>query len=186
MVSIMSTSAPPAVIPSPALANRPERLGDGALHATRNDLPEASRREAIRLLNQRLADCVALQSQCLQAHWNVRGMSFAALHLLFEQIAADVAECADLVAERVVQLGGLAEGTVAVAAARATLEPYPLAITSGAEHAAAVASAIAAFARTTRVGIEEMTELRDAVSADILTDVTRRMDRRLWMVEAHA
>src|SRR5947199_9777153 len=91
------------------------------LYPTKNDLPEASRAEAVALLNQRLADCIDLQAQCKQAHWNVKGPTFIALHKLFDEITEDVQEYADLLAERIVQLGGIAEGTVRAAAERPSL-----------------------------------------------------------------
>src|SRR5256886_8181065 len=155
------------------------------LYPTKNDLPEASRAEAVALLNQRLADCIDLEPQCKQAHWNVKGPTFIALHKLFDEIAGDVQEYADLLAERVVQLGGIAEGTVGVVAERSTLVDYPLALSTGAEHVAALSDALAMFARTARLGIEEMNDLQDAGSADILTEISRGVDKWLWFVEAH-
>ena len=155
------------------------------LYPTKNDLPEASRVEAVGLLNQRLADCIDLQTQCKQAHWNVKGPSFIALHKLFDEVNAAVAEYVDLIAERVVQLGGVAEGTAAIVAERSTLLDYPLALSTGAEHVAALSDALAAFGRTARVGIEEMNDLEDADSADILTEISRGVDKWLWFVEAH-
>jgi starvation-inducible DNA-binding protein len=155
------------------------------LYPTKNDLPEASRREAIGLLNQRLADCIDLQTQCKQAHWNVKGPTFIALHKLFDEINEDVEAYVDLLAERVVQFGGIAEGTVGVVAERSTLVDYPLALSTGAEHVAALSDALAMFGRTVRVGIAEMNELEDAGSADILTEISRGVDKWLWFVEAH-
>ncbi|MGH9382725.1 MAG: DNA starvation/stationary phase protection protein Dps [Vicinamibacterales bacterium] len=155
------------------------------LYPTKNDLPDATRLEAIALLNQRLADCVDLQAQCKQAHWNVKGPAFIALHKLFDEINEDVEEYVDLLAERIVQLGGIAEGTVGVVAERSTLVDYPLALSTGAEHVAALSDALAMFGRTARVGIEEMNELEDAASADILTEISRGVDKWLWFVEAH-
>jgi starvation-inducible DNA-binding protein len=156
------------------------------LYPTKNDLPEAGRREAVGLLNQRLADCIDLQCQCKQAHWNVKGPSFIALHKLFDEINEAVEDYVDLLAERVVQLGGIAEGTIGVVQERTTLPGYPLTLTSGPEHVAALADALAGFGRTVRVGIEEMNELEDADSADILTEISRGVDQWLWFVEAHA
>ena len=155
------------------------------LYPTKNDLPEAARREAVELLNQRLADCIDLQTQCKQAHWNVKGPAFIALHKLFDEINEDVEEYVDLIAERVVQLGGIAEGTVGIVAKRSSLIDYPLALSSGSEHVAALSDALAMFGRTARVGIEEMNELEDADSADILTEISRGVDKWLWFVEAH-
>jgi starvation-inducible DNA-binding protein len=157
----------------------------GRLYATKNDLPEAGRLEAVGLLNQRLADCIDLQTQCKQAHWNVKGPAFIALHKLFDDINEEVEEYVDLLAERVVQLGGVAEGTAAVVAQRSTLIDYPLTLSTGAEHVAALSDALAGFGRTVRIGIEEMNELEDADSADILTEISRGADKWLWFVEAH-
>src|SRR2546428_578763 len=82
------------------------------LYPTKNDLPEDKRVEVIGLLNQRLAEAIDLQSQCKQAHWNVKGPSFIGLHKLFDDVNEDVETYVDLIAERVVQLGGIAEGTI--------------------------------------------------------------------------
>jgi starvation-inducible DNA-binding protein len=155
------------------------------LYRTRNDLPFATRVEISDLLNQRLADCIDLQTQCKQAHWNVKGPSFIALHELFDQINEEVEEYVDLIAERIVQLGGIAEGTARLVAERSTLEVYPLVISAGLEHVDALSRALAGFARTIRLGIEEMNDLGDADSADILTQISRGIDKSLWFVEAH-
>jgi len=155
------------------------------LYATKNDLAESTRTEVIALFNQRLADCIDLQTQCKQAHWNVKGPSFIGLHKLFDDVNEDVEQYVDLIAERIVQLGGIAEGTVGAVEGRSSLPDYPLALSNGAEHVAALSDALAAFGRTVRIGIAEMDELEDADSADLLTDVSRGIDKWLWFVEAH-
>ena len=155
------------------------------MFTTKNDIPQAARVKVIELLNARLADAIDLQTQMKQAHWNVKGPNFIALHKLFDEINEDVEEYVDLVAERIVQLGGIAEGTVGVVAGRTSLVDYPLVLSKGAEHVAALSDALAAFGRTVRVGIEEMNELEDAGSADILTEISRGVDKWLWFVEAH-
>ena len=164
----------------------PANPADGLpLYATKHDLPEASREQVVRLLGQRLADCLDLQSQCKQAHWNVKGPHFMSLHLLFDQVNGDVEGYVDTMAERIVQLGGIAEGTVRAVAARSALIDYPLALSSGDEHVAALSDSLSQFGRTVRVGIEEMNDLTDAGSADILTEISRGIDKWLWFVEAH-
>jgi len=155
------------------------------LFSTKNDLPESIRLEVIPLLNQRLAECIDLQTQCKQAHWNVKGPSFIGLHKLFDDINESVEGYVDLIAERIVQLGGIAEGTIGVVEVRSTIVDYPLTLSTGAEHVAALSDALSGFARTARVGIEEMQELKDADSADMLTDISRGVDQWLWSVEAH-
>ena len=170
-------------VPETVPANRSRE--PARLFATKNDLPEATRVEVIELLNQRLAECIDLQTQCKQAHWNVKGPAFIGLHKLFDDVNEDVEGYVDLIAERVVQLGGVAEGTVGAVEGRSTLPDYPLALATGAEHVAALSDALGAFGRTARIGIAEMDELEDADSADLLTDVSRGIDKWLWFVEAH-
>ena len=177
---------PPRRSPQRAEDRDNERAArDTKLYPTKNNLPESARVEAVRLLNQRLAESIDLQTQCKQAHWNVKGPTFIALHKLFDEINEDVEEYVDLIAERIVQLGGIAEGTVGVVAERSSLVDYPLTLSTGAEHVAALSDALAAFGRIARIGIEEMNELEDADSADILTEISRGVDKWLWFVEAH-
>ena len=152
---------------------------------TKNDVPAETRVQAVGLLNQRLADCIDLQTQCKQAHWNVKGPQFIALHKLFDEVNEEVEDYVDLIAERIVQLGGTAEGTVQVVAQRTQLVDYPLTLTTGEEHVAALSDALSEFGRTARIGIEELDELGDKDSADILTEISRGVDKWLWFVEAH-
>jgi starvation-inducible DNA-binding protein len=157
----------------------------GRLFPTKNDLPEATRTRIADLLNQRLADCIDLQTQCKQAHWNVKGPSFIGLHKLFDDVNEDVEGYVDLLAERVVQLGGIAEGTARSVAARSTLSDYPSGITTGEEHVDALSSALATFGAGTRRAIQQVDELQDDDTADILTEISRAVDKWLWFVEAH-
>src|SRR4051794_9794365 len=138
-----------------------ERAAAPFLYPTKNSLPEDVRSQVVPLLNQRLAECIDLQSQCKQAHWNVKGPSFIGLHKLFDEINEAVEGYVDLVAERVVQLGGIADGTVRIVATRTSLLEYPLTLRTGAEHVAALSDVLAQFGRAARIAIEEMNELED-------------------------
>ena len=144
------------------------------------------RSEMNELMNRRLASALDLQLQLKQAHWNVKGPSFTGLHELFGKVARSVDSYVDMIAERIVQLGGLAEGTVRVAAARSRLPEYPLAIADGQDHVAAVAHALATFGQAARSTINEAMELADADTADLFTEVSRGIDKWLWFVEAHS
>src|SRR5258705_3447774 len=154
------------------------------LFSTKNDLPESIRLEVIPLLNQRLAECIDLQTQCKQAHWNVKGPSFIGLHKLFDEINESVEGYVDLIAERIVQLGGIAEGTIGAVEGRSTLIDYPLALSTGAEHVAALSDALSGFGPAARLGIEAMQELKDADSTNLLTGISRGVVKGFWFVEA--
>jgi starvation-inducible DNA-binding protein len=152
---------------------------------TRNSLPEKTRMEVAALLQERLADSIDLMMQAKQAHWNVKGPHFIALHELFDKVYKDTGECVDLLAERIVQLGGIAVGTVREAAKASALPEYPLDITSGKKHVAELAHALAFFGEGARSAIARAAELGDADTADIFTQVSRGADGNLWFVEAH-
>ena len=152
---------------------------------TKNDIPEATRVKAVELLNARLADCADLQTQTKQAHWNVKGPNFIALHELFDKINEEVEDYVDDIAERAVQLGGVAEGTARVVAKRSTLHEYPANAVGGHSHVDALSAALAAFGTAAREAIHQATELGDLDTADLFTEVSRGIDKWLWFVEAH-
>jgi len=155
------------------------------LYATKNDLPEATRAKVITLCNARLADAIDLQTQVKQAHWNVKGPDFIALHKLFDEINEEVEEYVDLTAERVVQLGGIAEGTARLAVKTSKLSEYPTEIATGPEHVDALSSALATYGKLARAAIDEADKLGDKDTADIFTEISRGVDKWLWFVEAH-
>jgi|SRR5688572_10254025 len=160
-------------------------LENAVMHSTRNDLPEPVRSKMVELLNARLADSIDLELQSKQAHWNVKGPHFIALHELFDKVHDTVEEHVDLIAERALQLGGSADGTLASVAKRTTLPRYGAEIVAGPDHVRALSGALAAAAKGARAAIETATEIGDAATADLFTEVVRDLDKQLWFVEAH-
>ena len=152
---------------------------------TKNDLPETTRIKAIELLNARLSDCIDLQTQTKQAHWNVKGPNFIALHELFDKVNEDVEGYVDDIAERAVQLGGVAEGTARMAAKRSSLSEYPANAVDGRSHVEALSSALAAFGKAARKAINDADALGDVDTSDLFTEISRGVDKWLWFVEAH-
>jgi starvation-inducible DNA-binding protein len=156
------------------------------MYETENDLSRTGRSELNALMNRRLADAIDLQMQMKQAHWNVKGPSFVGLHELFDKVNEAVESYVDMIAERIVQLGGIAEGTVRVAAKRSRLDEYPLSIDDGLAHVEAAARALSAFGREARTTITEADELDDPGTADLFTEISRGIDKWLWFIEAHS
>lgn len=155
------------------------------MHATRIDLPLSSRKILIEMLNQSLADAIDLSLQSKQAHWNVKGPDFIALHKLFDEVYDAAVEFVDLIAERIAALGGVAEGALETVGKRTRLPKYPPTISAGRDHVDALATALAIFGKFTRQGIDQADELRDKNTADLYTEVSRDCDKLLWFVEAH-
>ena len=157
---------------------------DTLTYATRNDQPSEARETLVELLNARLADAIDLQLQAKQAHWNVKGPQFIALHQLFDDLHAQSVEWSDLIAERAVQLGGLAEGSLQAVSGRSELKPYP-GLTDGRGHVVATANALAAFGSRIRAAIATAESLSDMGTADLFTEIVRASDKMLWFVESH-
>lgn len=162
------------------------RLAKNKLNPTRNDLPEKLRQQMVELLNEQLAHVIDLGLQAKQAHWNVKGPNFIALHELFDKVAEELEEFTDEIAERAVALGGIAQGTIQTVAKVSKSGAYPIAITSGEAHVDALSDALALFGSSVRTAIDDAAKLGDADTADLFTGVSRGMDKLLWMVEAHA
>jgi starvation-inducible DNA-binding protein len=154
------------------------------MNPTKNDLPEKTRAAVIEVLDARLADAIDLQTQTKQAHWNVKGPSFIALHELFDKVNEDVEEYVDLLAERIVQLGGYADGGVRTAAKRSKLAEYPR-VTGGRDNVDALSSALAVFGKSARAAIETSDAAGDKDTADLFTEISRGVDKWLWFVESH-
>jgi len=151
-----------------------------------NDISQQLRLRLIVLASQGLADAVDLQMQLKQAHWNVKGPHFIGLHELFDKIDEAVESYVDLIAERIVQLGGIAGGTARVAAGRSRLEEYPLNIAYGSAHVEAVSKALSTVGHEARNSIDQADELGDANTSDLFTEVSRGIDKWLWFLEAHS
>src|ERR1700733_3256006 len=109
------------------------------MQPTRNTLSENIRTQSVELLNKHLAAAIDLHAQLKQAHWNVRGPGFIAVHELFDKVAGEVEDYSDLIAERAGGLGGTAYGGIQVAAKQSFLAPYPLGIADEPKHIFAVA-----------------------------------------------
>lgn len=155
------------------------------MQPTRNTLPEKVRIQIVALLNKHLAAAIDLHAQLKQAHWNVRGPAFIAVHELFDTVSTQVEAFSDMLAERAGGLGGTAEGTVQIAAENSFLVPYPLGIADEKQHVFAVAGALAAFGQSIHAAIKTANDLGDTTSADLLTEISRGVDHQLWFVESH-
>ena len=157
----------------------------GKMHTTSHDMPLEAREEMVALCNQQLANIFDLYTQTKQAHWNVKGKDFYQLHEMFDEIAAEVEEYIDMVAERVTALAGYACGTVRMAAADSILPEYPTDILSGEEHVTALVERFAAYAKHLREAIDKADELNDQDTNDLYVEISRTIDKRLWFLEAH-
>lgn len=148
-----------------------------------NTLPEDQQVKLVEMLNRRLADAIDLQLQSRQAYWNVKGPNFMSLRELFDHVSQGVEEDANLIAGRIAQLGGTAEGTAQAVAGRSSLDGYRLATADGNGHIVALSTTLTDFARHVRYASTQASELKDTDTADIFTEIARSIDKWLWFVE---
>jgi len=152
---------------------------------TRIDIKSKLRDSMANLLNQQLADTVDLYSQVKQAHWNVKGPHFIALHELFDKLAEDLEEPVDDIAERITALGGVARGTARIAAQDSRLAEFPHGRVAGLDAVALLADRYASLGASTRAAIETASKEGDADTSDLFTGISRGLDKALWFLEAH-
>lgn len=155
------------------------------MHKTANDLTANTRQTAISLLNARVAETIDLALLTKQAHWNLKGPQFIAVHEMLDGFRTQIDEHVDTMAERVVQLGGTALGTTQAVAQASALQPYPTDIYAIKDHLAALIERYAVVANALRHAIDSADEAGDADTADIFTAASRDLDKALWFLEAH-
>jgi len=155
------------------------------MQTTANTLSKNIRAKSVAVLNRHLAAAVDLHAQVKQAHWNVRGPTFIAIHELFDKVADVVEGYSDTIAERAAALGGTAEGTIQTAVEHSFLDRYRLGIADAEAHIAAVTGALSAFGESVRNAIDEAASDGDTDTSDVFTEISRGIDQQLWLVGSH-
>ncbi len=149
------------------------------------DIPKKSRKDIIDILNVDLAATSDLYTQIKQAHWNVKGVNFHQLHILFDELAEGIQEFVDTIAERATALGGYAMGTARMAAKNSYLPEYQCQTSDGMDHVRELVKAYSLYARRVREMIDSTAELGDQSTSDLYTEISRTADKHLWLLEAH-
>jgi starvation-inducible DNA-binding protein len=172
------------------MADSPAKLasqtkGGAYLHKTSNDLKSNAKAVAMEILQARLADSIDLGLITKQAHWNLKGPQFIGVHLMLDKFREEQDEWSDMMAERITQLGGTARGTTQEVTKGTSLPPYPTDIYAIPDHVNALIERYAACANAVRRNIDDTDEAGDADTADLLTEVSRGLDKQLWFLEAH-
>ena len=155
------------------------------LHPTRTKLESNARSVAIDVLNKRLADGLDLSLITKQAHWNLKGPQFIGVHLMLDGFRDEQDDLNDKMAERITALGGTAFGTTQDITRDSQLAPYPTDIYKVADHLAALIDRYSVFGNAVRENIDVTDEAGDPDTADLLTEVSRAIDKQLWFLEAH-
>jgi starvation-inducible DNA-binding protein len=149
------------------------------------DIKQETRTKMIEMLNIHLADTFDLFSHTKQAHWNVKGREFMQLHELYDELAEILLKFVDMLAERATILGGIAHGTVRMAAKQTRLSDFPDGPIGSIESVEALVERYAELAASVRAAIDSAEEAEDMSTADLMTEFSRELDKALWFLEAH-
>lgn len=160
-------------------------MASGTTFRTHVDIEPEIRQSMVALLNQQLADTADLHSQTKQAHWNVKGPQFIALHELFDELAGELLGYIDMIAERATALGGEASGTVRMAAAASRLPEYPRDVFASIATVEVLVERYGLLANSIRQAIDTADAAGDMDTADLFTEISRGLDKALWFLEAH-
>jgi len=152
---------------------------------TRIDLSADTREHVVAMLNRQLATLTDLFTQTKHAHWNVKGPNFYSLHTMFDTLAEGLDPLIDDTAERITALGGAAKGTARMAASNTRLDEFPEGTHAGLEVVNVMADRYAVAGKEARAGIAQADEHGDADTADLLTEVSRYLDKALYFLESH-
>ncbi|MAP18179.1 MAG: DNA starvation/stationary phase protection protein Dps [Aurantimonas sp.] len=155
------------------------------MHKTMNPISENIRGSMVELLQTHLATAVDITYQTKQAHWNVKGMNFIAVHELFDDLHEETEEYVDTIAERLTAIGGQAHGTVQAASENSLLDPYPLDLVKSEDHLKRLTESYAKWSAAIEKGIEEASEAGDPLTEDLLTAIGRGLDKGIYFMESH-
>lgn len=155
------------------------------MRSTQHALSAGTRSSMVAILDQRVAEALDLQSQAKHAHWNAKGPSFYALHLLYDSLAGTLGAHADALAERVVSLGGTVHGTLRMTSKATTLPDAQGDAHAAMDHVEALVSSFALHARSMSDSAAQADAAGDRGTADLLTGQVRELDKGLFLLEAH-
>jgi len=157
-----------------------------AASATDTDLPALSdraRTEAGRLLQLTLVELIALSLIGKQLHWNVAGPGFRDLHLQLDELVDEWRELSDVVAERSAAIGVAPDGRAPAVIAQSELEPVEPGATSVPDAIHQLTRRVAEIDERARERCEQLGEV-DLASQDVLIEVTRALEKQLWMIRS--
>ena len=142
-----------------------------------------ARAETGEVLQRTLAELIALSLIGKQLHWNIRGPGFREFHLHLDELVDDWRELSDVVAERAVAIGFSADGRAPTVSEQSELEPVEPGPTQVPTAIRELVARVATVDERARERMERLGEI-DLTSQDVLIDVTRTLEKQLWMVRS--
>ena len=149
-------------------------------------LPDNARQKSVVSLNQILADTMMLRDLYKKAHWQISGATFYSLHLLLDKHYEEQAEAVDLIAERIMALGGLSYATPHDVAEATSIERPPRGREDVPSNLQRLLEAHRKSLEYMRPVASEATEYGDDGTNDlIVSNLIRVHEAQVWFIAEH-
>ena len=155
------------------------------MYPNRVALSDDIKKQVCTAMQQPLAEGLDLYSQAKFAHWNVKGDNFYQLHLVFDHVAKVIFKQVDPIAERITQLGGVANGTVRQSACNSTINEYPVETINGMDHVRALADSLAHYCQNLRETSDKVDDIGDKPTSDFFNQLIVDAEEQLYFLESH-
>ena len=155
------------------------------MYKNRVALPDDVKKKVVDVKKKKMAAAFDMYSQAKFAHWNVKGLNFYQLHLVFDATAKVIFKQIDPIAERITQLGGVANGTVRMAAANSPIEPYQVESITGPQHLTALANALGKYCSELRDASDKIDDLGDEPTSDFFKQLVVEAEEEMYFIESH-
>ncbi len=155
------------------------------MYPNRVALSDEIKKQVVQVMQERLAEASDMYSQAKFAHWNVKGDNFYQLHLLFDHVAKVIGKQVDPIAERITQLGGVANGTVRQAACVSKIPEYPVETVAGMDHVRALADSLGRYCQELREASDKIDDLGDGPSSDFFNQLIIDAEEQMYFLESH-
>ena len=161
-------------------AKMPQRM-----YKNRVALPDDVKHQVVVEMNKTLAAALDTHTQAKFAHWNVKGLNFYQLHLVFDDTAKTIFKQIDPIAERITQLGGVANGTVRQSAATSEIPTYNVDAINGPEHLKALSDSLGKYCSILREASDKIEEIGDGPTSDFYHQLIIDAEEELYFLESH-
>ena len=163
----------------------PATKTNNKMYQTRIALSEDQKKQVVEVLQDKLASALDMYSQAKFAHWNVKGINFYQLHLAFDSVAENIFPQIDQIAERLTQLGGVANGTVRQSAANSALTEFDINLVAGMDYVKALADALGCYCAELREASDKIEEIGDDPTSDFFKQLDVEAEEQLYFLESH-
>ena len=155
------------------------------MYRNRVALSDEQKTKVVAVMQERLAEALDMYSQAKFAHWNVKGVNFYQLHLVFDSVAEAIFPQIDQIAERMTQLGGVANGTVRQSATTSQIPEFNVKLVAGMDYVNALANSLGTYAHSLREASEQIDEIGDEPTSDFFKQLDIEAEEQLYFLESH-